>query len=59
MPEEMEKLVDETRTVITPQLADQFRQLLAEYRDVFSNQEEPLGQCDLVQHEIKTEVKTI
>ena len=27
LPEEMEKLVDETRTVITPQQTDQFRQL--------------------------------
>ena len=42
-PEEMEKLVDETRTVITPPQTDQFRQLLVEYRDVFSTQEEPLG----------------
>ena len=54
-----EKLVDETRTVITPQQADQFRQVLTEYRDVFSTQEEPLGQCDLVQHEIKTEGEPI
>ena len=59
LPEEMEKLVDETRTVITTQQVDHFRQLLAEYRDVFSTQEEPLGQCDLVQHEIKTEGEPI
>ena len=31
-PEDMWKLVDETRAVITPQQADQFRQLIAEYR---------------------------
>ena len=59
LPEEMEKLVDETRTVITPQQTDQFRQLLVEYRDVFSTQEEPPGQCDLIQHEIKTEGEPI
>ena len=59
LPEDMEKLVDETRVVITPQQADQFRQLLVEYRDIFSTQEEPLGQCGLVQHEIKTEGEPI
>ena len=59
LPEEMEKLEDKTRTVITPQQTDQFRQLLTEYRNVFSTQGEPLGQCDLVQHEIKTEVEPI
>ena len=43
LPEDMEKLVDETRAVITPQQA--------EYRDVFSTQEELLGQCDLIHYE--------
>ena len=55
LPEEIEKLVDETWSVINPQQTDQFRQLLIEYRDVFSTQEEPLGQFNVVQHEIKTE----
>ena len=51
--------MDETRSVINPQQTDQFRQLLIEYRDVFSTQEKPLGQCDIVQHEIKTEGEPI
>ena len=55
----MEKLVDETRAMITPQQTDQFRALLVEYRDVFSTKEEPLGHCDLVHHEIKTEGEPI
>ena len=59
LPEKIEILVDETRTVINPQQTDQFRQLLIEYRDVFSTQEEPLGQCDVVQHKIKTEGEPI
>ena len=32
---------------------------MTEYRDVFSTQEEPLGQCDLVQHGVKTEGEPI
>ena len=59
LPEEIEKLMDETRSVINPQQTDQFRQLLIEYRDVFSTQEEPVGECDVVQHEIKTEGEPI
>ena len=59
LPEDMEKLVDETRAVITCQQADQFRKLFVEYKDMFSTKEEPLGQCDLVQHEIKTEGEPI
>ena len=59
LPDEIEKLVDEARSVINPQQIDKFRQLLIEYRDVFSTQEEPLGQCDVVQHEIKTEGEPI
>ena len=35
LPEEIEKLVDETRSVINPQQTSQFRELLIEYRDVF------------------------
>ena len=34
------------------------RQLLIEYKDMFSTQEMPLGQCDIVQHKIKTEKNT-
>ena len=56
LPEEIEKLVDETRSVINPQQTDQFRQLLIEYRGVFSTEGELLGWCDVVQHEIKTKV---
>ena len=32
LPEDMEKMVDETRAVITPQQPDQFRQLLDEHK---------------------------
>ena len=34
LPKDMEKPVDETRATITPQQADQFRQLLAEYGNI-------------------------
>ena len=37
-----------------PDQVEIFRQLLVEYRDVFSTKSEPLGQTDVVQHEIKT-----
>ena len=43
LPEDIEKLVDETRAVITPQQADQFRQLLVEYKGRVFNQRRALG----------------
>ena len=55
LPEELETLVEETSAVLSPVLQDDFRNLLIEFRDVFSTRNEPLGQTDVVQHSIKTE----
>ena len=54
LPEEIQKLVDDTNQVLFPEQVEKFKQLVLEYRDVFSTTEEPLGQTSVVQHEIKT-----
>ena len=54
LPDELQTLVEEARVVINPQQAQDFRQLLLDYRDVFSNKDEPLGQSDVIQHDIQT-----
>ena len=40
--------------VINPQQAQDFWQLLLDYRNVFSAKDKPLGQSDVVQHDILT-----
>ena len=40
--------------VIDPQQAQDFWQLLLDYRDVFSNEDEPLRQSGVIQHDIQT-----
>ena len=54
LPEEIQKLVDETTEVLVPEDVQKFGCLVREYRDVFSTKDEPLGQTDVVEHEIKT-----
>ena len=54
MPEEIQVLVEEARVVKTPQQAQDFQQLLRDYCDIFSTKDKPLGQLDVVQHDIIT-----
>ena len=54
LPEEGQALVDEARVVITPQQAQGFQQFLRDYQDVFSTKDKPLGQPDVVHHDIRT-----
>ena len=54
LPEEIQKLVDEMTEVLVPEDVQKFGCLVREYRDVFSTKDEPLGQTDVVEHEIKT-----
>ena len=51
LPEEIKTLVDEAKLVITPQQTQNFQQLLVNYRDVFTTQDESLGHSDIVQHD--------
>ena len=59
LPEELETLVKETSTVLTPEQQQDFRRLIVDYRDVFSTKDEPLGQTNVVQHTIQTEGEPI
>ena len=54
LPEDIQKLVDETKDVLVTDDVLKFENLVKEYRDVFSTKDEPLGQTDVVEHEIKT-----
>ena len=54
LPEELRLLVSEAKQVIGSQDVNKFEDLIREYRDVFSTKDEPLGQTDIVKHEIKT-----
>ena len=46
--------MDEARVVITSQQSQDFQQLLRDHCDVFSPKDEPLGQSEVVQHDIRT-----
>ena len=59
LPDELQKLADEAAHVLTPRELEYFRALLREYRDVFCLKGEPLGQTDVVEHEIVTEGRPI
>ena len=59
LPEELETLVEQSAQVLNPEQQDEFRALLREFRDVFATKDEPLGQTDVVFHDIKTEGKPI
>ena len=54
LPEEIQTLVDDTKQTLLPDQVEKFRQLMLEYTDIFASKDEPLGQTDVVQHEIKT-----
>ena len=54
LPDELESLVQETQQVLFPEQMEKFRQLLVDFRDVFSTKDEPLGQTAVVEHDIKT-----
>ena len=41
LPEELQTLVEEAKMVINPQQAQEFWQLLLDYRDIFSTKDEP------------------
>ena len=53
LPEELQKLVEETTENILPTEVKAFENLLKKYRDVFSTKNEPLGQTDVVKHDIQ------
>lgn len=54
LPDELETLVKNTEQTLSPDQVDKFRQLVVDYRDIFSTKDEPLGQTSVVKHEIKT-----
>ena len=51
--------MDETAAVLIPEQVKAFKDLVVEYIDIFSTKNEPLGQTDVVKHDIKTEGKPI
>ena len=55
LPEELALLVTEAGQILTTPEKEKFAALITEYRDIFSTQEQPLGQCNVVEHDIKTE----
>lgn len=54
-PEELQALVDESAVVLIPEQVRDFKNLIIDFRDIFSTKNEPLGQTDIVKHDIKTE----
>ena len=42
LPDKLQTLVEEVRVVINPQQAQDFQQLLLDYRDVFSTKDKPM-----------------
>ena len=53
-PEDVEKMKQESSQVLIAQQMLEYRQLVEEYRDIFSTKNEPLGKTDVVLHDIKT-----
>ena len=58
-PDDLEKMIQDSSQVLNVQQMREYRQLVTEYRDVFSTKNEPLGRTEVVQHEIKTTASPI
>ena len=54
LPAELQSLVDQASPVLGGKFVGDFKNLLLEFRDIFSTSKEPLGQTDVVTHDIKT-----
>ena len=52
--EELQKLVEQAKPVLGSEHIDKFIHLLHNYQDIFSTRSDPLGQTDIVYHDIKT-----
>lgn len=53
LSEELQQMVDR-HEVLTPEEKHRFEDLIHEYQDIFSSENDPLGRTDLVKHEIRT-----